>query len=136
VQDLVDLAAARYRGAGRPLLYLAGADRASDLAAALAPAAPVEMCVIYQAVANSVLPAAVAAALAGGTLGGVLHFSRRSAIFFLDATQASLRDAALAPVHYCLSARIAEPLAAAGAKSIRIAPRPTEDSLVQLVDSG
>jgi len=137
VADLVALVSARYGGSGQRLLYLAGAARATELAAALAGVAgPVEMCVIYQAVANLALPPEVAAALAGGTLAGVLHFSRRSAAFYLDATaQAGLGDAALKPMHFCLSARIAAPLAAAGAPAVRIAARPTEESLVQLVDS-
>ena len=136
VADLVALVAARYGGSGGRLLYLAGAERASDLVAALAPAVPVEMCVIYQVVANLDLAPAVAAALADRTLDGVLHFSRRSARFYLDACiRAGLGDAALTPVHFCLSARIAEPLAAAGARAIRIAAQPTEESLVQLVDS-
>lgn len=136
VEDLLALVAARYGGRGRPLLYLAGANRASDLVAALAAVAPVEMHVIYQALAQPFLPPEAAAALRDGTLGGVVHFSRRAARVYLDAaSQAGLPDAALSPIHYCLSARIAEPLAAAGALSISVAQRPTENALISLVNS-
>ena len=136
-KDLIGLAAARYSGSNRPLLYLAGADRATDLAAELAAASvPVEMHVVYQAVAQPCLPHDVATALRSGALDGVLHFSRRSAAIYLDAAAAAgLSDAALAPTHFCLSARIAEPLLAAGAKSMRIAERPTQTSLLQLIES-
>jgi hypothetical protein len=37
--------------------------------------------------------------------------------------------------HCCLSAATAEPLIAAGASRVRISPRPTEQSLLELVDS-
>ncbi len=40
---------------------------------------------------------------------------------------------ALAPCHFCLSRQVAEPLAAAGAAEIRIAARPDEAALIELV---
>jgi len=136
-KDLVHLAAALYAGEGPPLLYLAGADRATDLVAELAEASvPVEMRVIYQSVANADLPGDAADLLRRGGLGGVVHFSRRGAEFFLQAAvRKGLIVAALATMHFCLSARVAEPLAAAGAKTVRVANRPTEESLLQLIDS-
>ena len=42
-------------------------------------------------------------------------------------------SAALAPVHLCLSRQVAQPLRAAGAATIRIAPRPDEAALLELV---
>jgi uroporphyrinogen-III synthase len=136
-RNLMQLAAARYRGTAQPLLYLAGADRAADLLADLAAAAvSVEMHVVYQAVATPNLPPDVAGALRAGALDAVLHFSRRSAEIYLQAAaNAGLGAAALKPVHICLSARIAEPLVAAGAESVRIAERPTQASLLQCVES-
>jgi uroporphyrinogen-III synthase len=44
-------------------------------------------------------------------------------------------DSALAPLHYCLSAQVAEPLAAAGARQIRVASRPEEAALIALIGS-
>ena len=91
--DLAGLAASRFSGTDRPLLYLAGADRAVDLAGLLGAAAiPVEMHVVYQAVALTELPPAAAEALRLRALDGVLHFSRRGASVFLEtATRAELR---------------------------------------------
>jgi hypothetical protein len=42
----------------------------------------------------------------------------------------------MVPIHFCLSRQIAEPLTAAGAKSIRIATRPEETALLDLIGSG
>ena len=136
-RNLMELAATRYRGTAQPLLYLAGADRAVDLVAELAAAAvPVEMHVVYQAVAVPDLPLDAAEALRGGVLDGVLHFSRRSAKIYLQAAaNTGLGATALKPMHFCLSARIAKPLRSAGAESVRISERPTQASLLQCIES-
>jgi uroporphyrinogen-III synthase len=121
---------------GASLLYLAGADRSGDLAAALSPRGfVVNTCVIYRAVAESALPPLAADALARG-LGGVLHFSRRSAQVYVEAARhAGLGAKALAgPAHFCLSAQVAEPLIEAAAADIRVAAAPTEESLLALID--
>jgi uroporphyrinogen-III synthase len=135
--DLIDLAVARYRGSPRPLLHLAGADRALDLVAALASAAvPAEIAVIYQSIMDPSLPPAVTEGLRTGGVDGVLHFSRRAAETFLEAAaRAGLHDMTPNWVHFCLSGRIAEPLAAANATNIRVAADPTEDALLQLIDA-
>ncbi len=134
-RDLVRLLAAR--GAGAPLLYLAGEDRAVDLAAELAAqGVPVRTAVVYRTVKAESFPPPVRAALAAGQLDGVLHFSRRSAEAFVDCARlAGVLDRALALSHYCLSSQVAEPLAAAGATKIAIAPRPEEAALLGLVPS-
>lgn len=129
--DLARLAAACFGGIRRPLLYLSGEDRAHDLASALAVRG-LAVCtvVIYRAVkARSFTPEALAA-LAG--IDGVVHFSRRSVETYLDCAVEVL-DRALKPVHFCLSPRVAEPLKVAGAAIIRVAPRPDEDALMELV---
>lgn len=133
VVDLADLVAARLQPPAR-LLYLAGEERAGDLAGALrAKNFVVDVAVVYRVVAAATLPPPAAAALRG-TLDGVLHFSRRSAEAFLTAARnAGLLEAALTkPVHYCLSARVAEPLTQAGAAKVRIAARPDEAALLAL----
>jgi uroporphyrinogen-III synthase len=121
-----------------PLLYLAGEDRSGDLAGALAADGRiVHTVVVYRAVKTDKFPPAVAAALAAGQIDGVLHFSRRSAEAYLDCGRAAaLLDQALAVTHYCLSAQIAEPLTAAGARAIRIAARPQEAALLELIGTG
>ena len=131
--DLAALIAARLEPPAR-LLYLAGEDRAGDLAGTLrAKNFVVDTVVVYRVVAAATLPAEAVAALAG-KLDGVLHYSRRSAQAFLAAArQTGLLEAALGkPVHYCLSATVAEPLTAAGAANVRIAARPDEAALMAL----
>ena len=89
---------------------------------------------VYRAVAATSLPPAVAVALSGG-IDGVLHFSRRSAEAYVDAARAAGYSQRAAPVHFCLSAPIAEPLAQAGAADIRVAERPNEAVLLALIDA-
>ena len=123
---------------GAQLLYLAGEDRAGDLAQGdLAQGGlPVRTVVVYRAVKAAHFPPEVAAALARGAIDGVLHFSARSAEAYLDcAAQGGISADVLAPVHYCLSRQVAAPLAAAGAAALRIAARPDEAALLELVGS-
>jgi uroporphyrinogen-III synthase len=62
----------------------------------------------------------------------VLHFSLRTAEAYVACARASnLLVKALAPLHFCLSTRVAGPLA--GAAGIRIAKRPDEAALLDLV---
>ncbi len=135
--DLVALLRARYAGGSQPLLYLAGEDRAGDLAGDLASGGvPVVAVSIYRAVKAERFPAAVATALAQGALDGVLHFSRRSAEAYLACAQsAGVPASGRGPLHYCLSRQVSEPLAAAGFGGIRVAPRPDEAALIGLVDA-
>jgi len=135
VSDLARLITARMQPAA-PLLYLAGEDRAGDLAGDLHTRGfAVETVIIYRAIAATGLPSAVVDALASG-IDGVLHFSRRSAEAYVDVARAAGTVAqALKPVHFCLSAQVAEPLAQAGAADIRVAERPNEAVLLALIDA-
>ena len=136
VDDLADLVAARLTPPTR-LLYLAGEERAGDLASALRTKGfAVDTVQVYRIVAAGMLPPEAAAALTG-EIDGVLHYSRRSAEAFLMAARNSgLLEAALRkPVHYCLSPRVAEPLRAAGAADVRAAERPNEASLLALLST-
>jgi uroporphyrinogen-III synthase len=127
--DLARLAAQRFAGARRPLLYLAGEDRSGEMAV---PGVTVRTVVVYRAAKADKLPAAVLTALDQGAIDGVLHFSRRSVETYLDCGR-DLAGAALKPVHYCLSARAAEPLRHACALQVHVASQPDEASLLALV---
>ena len=132
-RDLARLAAQRFKNGGKPLLYLAGEDRARDLVGDLAAQGlTAQAVVVYRAAKAAHFPEPARAALEAGKVDGVLHFSGRSVESYLDCAR-ELRGPALAPVHYCLSARAAAPLQAAGAMRIRIAARPDEASLLALV---
>jgi uroporphyrinogen-III synthase len=129
--DLADLLRACLGEHSAPLLYLAGEERAGGLAVDGAPIATV---VAYRAVKAERFAPAVAAALGQGALDGVLHFSARTVQAYLDcAAHERMLERALAPVHFCLSQQVAQPLSAAGAAAIRIAPRPDEAAMVELV---
>jgi len=135
VADLATLVAARFNPPAR-LLYLAGEERSGDLAGLLRSRKfAVDTVLVYRAVTAATLPRHAVDAITGG-IDGVLHFSRRSAEAYRDAAlNAGLAEAALQNLtHFCLSARIAEPLRAAGATRIRIAARPDEAALLDLLD--
>jgi uroporphyrinogen-III synthase len=119
---------------GSSLLYLAGAERAGDLAAKLATRSLfVQTAVVYRAVAADNLPPAAADALAKD-IEGVLHYSRRTAEAYVSAARATgMLESALKPAQFCLSAQIAEPLAQAGAAIIHVAPLPVEAALIELL---
>jgi uroporphyrinogen-III synthase len=135
VQALAGLIAEARRDAGGTLLHLAGEERAGDLAGALAARGfAVHTVVLYRMVAADIFPPEAADALAAGSVDGVLHYSRRSAEIFLDcAGRGGLLNAAVKLAHYCLSAQVAAPLAAAGAATLHIASRPQEAALIELV---
>ena len=129
--DLGDLLRAQFGAAREPLLYLAGEDRAGEISAG---GLVVHTAVVYRAVKAERFEPPVAAALGEGALDGVLHFSARSAEAYLAcAARGGIGDRALAPVHYCLSRQVAAPLTAAGAAAVRIAARPDEAALLELV---
>lgn len=136
VRDLVRLLVSRRADAKGPLLYLAGEDRAADLIGELTGRGiAAEMAVVYRA-ATAPFPAELTAALKAGAVDAVLHFSRRSADNYLaGAAAAGVAGAALAVRHFCLSAAISEPIAAAGANLIAVADRPDEAALLALLNS-
>jgi uroporphyrinogen-III synthase len=132
VSDLVGLLTRPPLRTGR-LLYLAGADRSVDLSAALASTGThVDTVVIYRAIADTRLPEEVTSAFAAGQIDGVLHFSPRTAAAFVAAA-AAVGPIALALPQFCLSAAVAKPLQAAGARDLRVAARPDEAALLELI---
>jgi uroporphyrinogen-III synthase len=127
------LAVERLAGVRAPLLYLAGEDRSGNLSGALAEKGlTVRTVVAYRAAKMERFPAEAHAALAHGRIDGVLHFSRRSVEAYI-ACGRRIEAQAFAPVHYCLSARAAEPLKHAGAARIEVAAQPNETALLALV---
>ena len=133
--DLVRLISGRLPHTELPLLYLAGEDRAADIATELAPEGlVVHTAVVYRAAQVPSFPHDALSELMAGTIEGVLHFSRRSAEAYLACAEAAgLLPAAVAPRQFCLSRQVAEPLVAAGSPSVRVAARPNERTLLDLV---
>lgn len=136
VAALVNLIAESEIDRTRPILYLAGEERARDLAELLAPhGLNIETVLIYRAVVIGSLPRESRDALADGAIDAVLHFSGRSARAFVAALDhAGLRAQGLGLRHLCLSAEIARPLIAAGARRVTIAARPDQHALLDLLN--
>jgi uroporphyrinogen-III synthase len=131
VMDLARLVMARMKPPAR-LIYLAGEERSGDLGGLLrARDFAVDTVLVYRAVIKET-PESAVAFTAG--VDGVLHFSRRSAEAYLAAARDAgrLESALKDPIHYCLSARVAEPLRLAGAARLHIAARADEAALLDL----
>jgi uroporphyrinogen-III synthase len=120
---------------GLPLLYCAGEERAGDLEGELQlRGLHVETLLVYRASMVAELTPDVRAALVAGTIDAVLHYSARTAVAFVAAaTTAGIGDLSIQTRHLCLSAQVAAPLAAAGAKAIEIASEANEQALLALI---
>lgn len=131
---LIRLIAERYANESAPHLYLAGVDRAADIAGALAgKGIKVTTVEVYRTMTIG-YPPELMTAIEQDRLGAVLHFSRRSADnFVIGAKSAGLAAKALALKQLCLSAQVAAPLTLAGAENVVIARRPDEASLLALL---
>lgn len=118
-----------------PLLYCAGEERAGDLAGALQlRGLQVETVLVYRSMMVTALTGDVRAAFTSGTIDAVLHYSARSAAAFVAAaTTAGIRDLSIEARHLCLSAQVAGPLVAAGARTVEVASEPNEDALLALI---
>jgi uroporphyrinogen-III synthase len=136
VGALVRLISSKPSVADLPLLYCAGEERAGDLEGALQlRGLQVETALVYRSTMVTDLTPDVRAAFASGTIDAVLHYSARSAAAFVAAaTTAGIRDLSIETRHLCLSAQVARPLAAAGAKFVEVASAPNEDALFALID--
>lgn len=133
--DLVRMISARTADRTLPLLYLAGSDIARDLAGELsARGIKTDTVVLYRAVASGAFSPTLIAALRAPGAAAALHYSRRSAAIFVDcARSAGMLSEIKALAHCCLSNRAAEPLKEIGAPDIRVARRPDEEALIDLL---
>jgi len=120
---------------GGPLLYVAGAERSSDLADNLIEKGySVRTLVLYDAVEITALPLGVRSAFEHGLLDAVLVFSARSARILADRLKEEGLAHACRHVDACaISPAAAEPLKTLPFRSIRWAPRPRRESLLALL---
>lgn len=135
VTTLAALVAARRRPADGPLLHVAGADLAGDLAGLLIQQGfTVRRAALYQAVAADRLDAATRAALGDGNVTAAAFFSPRTARAFVSlAAAAGALDACAGVVACCLSDAVAAALQPAGWRELRVAAAPTQDALLDLL---
>src|ERR1700722_4422720 len=114
-----------------PLLYLAGADLARDLAGELGELGfTVVTQTTYRMVPLSGLPRETCDAFAANGVQAVLHYSRRSARAFLESVRAAgVEISALAIPQCCISAAVASIFRDAGATQVMVAASPDENAL-------
>src|SRR3984957_4933296 len=119
-----------------PLLYLAGADLARDLAGELGERGfTVVTQTTYRMVPLSGLPRETCDAFAANGVQAVLHYSRRSARAFLEAVRAAgVEISALAIPQCCISAAVASIFRDAGATQVMVAASPDENALFELLN--
>ena len=119
-----------------PLLYLAGADLARDLAGELGERGfTVVTQTTYRMVPLSGLPRETCDAFAANGVEAVLHYSRRSARAFLEAVRAGgVEISALAIPQCCISAAVASVVRDAGATQVMVAASPDENALFELLN--
>ena len=118
------------------LLYLAGADLARDLAGELGERGfSVVTHTTYRMNPVSSLPREVSDAFAASRIEAVLHYSRRSARAFLEATRtAGFEISALAIPQCCISDAVASIVRDAGATQVLVARSPDENALFEVLD--
>jgi uroporphyrinogen-III synthase len=119
-----------------PLLYLAGADLARDLAGDLgARGFSVVTHTTYRMNAISDLPREACEAFAANQIDAVLHYSRRSARAFVDAARAGgVEISALAIPQCCISDAVASTVRDAGATRVLTARSPDEVALLEALE--
>ena len=119
-----------------PLLYLAGADLARDLAGELGERGfTVVTRTTYRMIPVSSLPREACEAFAASGIEAVLHYSRRSARAFLDAARAGgVEISALAIPQCCISAAVASVVRDAGATQVLAAASSDENALFEVLD--
>ena len=119
-----------------PLLYLAGADLARDLAGELGERGfTVVTRTTYRMIPVYSLPREACEAFAASGIEAVLHYSRRSARAFLDAARAGgVEISALAIPQCCISAAVASVVRDAGAAQVMAAASSDENALFEVLD--
>jgi len=119
-----------------PLLYLAGADLARDLAGELGERGfTVVTQTTYRMSPVSGLPQETCDAFAANEVEAVLHYSRRSARAFVEAARAAgVEISALAIPQCCISDGVAAVVRDAGATQVMVAATPDENALFGALD--
>jgi uroporphyrinogen-III synthase len=130
------IAATATKSKARTLLYLSAADVSRDLGGELGlRGVTVTSLPVYRMAALHDLPAPVLDAFAGNAIEAVLHYSRRSALAFVEAARRSgIEISALALPQVCLSEPIAAALRDAGASRPSVARAPNETELLAALE--
>lgn len=132
VEDLAALVSSKAEPEGGALLHVSGSAVAGDLSGLLtSDGFAVRREQLYTARTVTEIDAAVRAALSAGTLDAVLFFSPRSAAAFVNLVQAAeIGDACENLAAVCLSDAVASALAPLTWRTVRVAARPNQESLI------
>lgn len=132
---LLNLATEHLSPRAGKVIYLRGADVATDLAAALAGHGfKADSLVVYRTVRAPLLKDQAILAIREGETSAVLLHSRRGTEAFLSlAVDSALAGYFNRMTAFALSARAAEPLQASAWRAIQIAPSPNEASLLSII---
>jgi uroporphyrinogen-III synthase len=135
VAALVRLVGARRKPEDGVLLHVSGTVTIGELAETLGVAGyNVRQAALYEAEPAAAFDETTRAALAAGTIDGVLLFSPRTARHFavlIDSTSLGTKIATLTA--WCLSKPVADALAPLSLRALRVAPKPTQDALLDLI---
>jgi uroporphyrinogen-III synthase len=132
VEDLAALVRGKAEPEGGALLHVSGSAVAGDLSGLLtSDGFAVRREQLYTARTVTRIDAAVRAALSAGTLDAVLFFSPRSATAFANLVQAAeIGDACENLTAVCLSDAVAAALAPNSWRTVTVAARPNQESLI------
>jgi len=135
VAALAALVVRRLRPQDGMLVHAAGAERAGALAETLADAGfHTRTEVLYEARPAASLPDVAASAILGQSIGIVAFFSPRTARTFATVVvRSGLVDGCRSAVAVCLSDAVADAVRTLPWRDVRIAARPDQDSLVDLI---
>lgn len=133
VNTLGELIAAKL-SPGQKVLHLAGEDRAGDLPGYLSRnGIATEVKIVYRARASENLRPETVSAFRSSRIGGVLHYSERSAAIFVGLIEkAGLQEFVSASRHYCISLAAASPLTSLDVQA-KVAASPSEAALLELL---
>jgi uroporphyrinogen-III synthase len=134
-QDLADLIRARWPREGGGLLHISGEDQAFDLTGDLSRRGfDARRAVLYRTLAVEQLPGDVRTALDSGAMDGMLFLSPRTAASFVSLCERQgLGERCRTLAAYCLSEAVAEAAGGLPWGTVRIAARPTQSSLLDLL---
>lgn len=137
VDDLARLVKEKLNPIAGALLHIAGSDIAGELSAELDQAGfTYHRQVLYKARQQTELSSRAIDAISTNTIDAVLVYSPRTAKTLINLMKrASLEDKTTEIVAYCLSPAVAKTLDELPWQQCRIAPEPTEDALIALIET-
>lgn len=119
------------------LLHICGQDYSGKLEPLKREGFTIDRCPVYKAMAAENLPPAAVEAIENGKLAATLLFSPRTAVILVRLLDGLGLETACAQIHaLCLSADVAQKARTLRWKSVKIAKRPDQESLLALLAKG